>query len=86
MPLACAQTGLSTARDPGCVFLAYLVAGAAEDGVGQVANDDIKGAVVLLQLGARVVDDQVHARICEGRLVGLQVLLAEVAHNLCAPH
>ncbi len=63
-------------------YKANLVARAAEDGVGQVADDDIEGAVVALQLSARIVDDQVHARVREGRLVGLQVLLAEVAHHL----
>ena len=63
-------------------MVGYLVARASKNRVSQVANDDIKGALSLLQLGSCIVYDEMQAGICEGLLVGLQVLLTEVADYL----
>ena len=51
---------------------AHLVAGAALQRVSQVANDDVKKALSLLQLGLGVVVDQHQAWVIIGSLVLLR--------------
>ena len=51
--------------------MSYLVARASENGVSQVSNDDIEGALSLLQLGPCIIYNEMQAGICKGCLVGL---------------
>ena len=59
-----------------------LVAGAAIDGIRQIADNDVEGPRPLLQLRPRVVHHQLEPRVGERRLVCLQVRFAEVAYHL----
>mmetsp|Transcript_28466 Transcript_28466/g.71984 ORF Transcript_28466/g.71984 Transcript_28466/m.71984 type:complete len:204 (-) Transcript_28466:75-686(-) len=57
-----------------------LVARPALQGIVQVHDDDVELEVATLQPGLGVIDDELQARVVEGRVVLLQVLAAKSHH------
>ena len=60
----------------------YLIAGATIYRVSQVCNNDIKGALALLQLSFGIIIDQLQLWIRKSFLICFQVQVAEVADVL----
>mmetsp|Transcript_23336 Transcript_23336/g.64748 ORF Transcript_23336/g.64748 Transcript_23336/m.64748 type:complete len:205 (-) Transcript_23336:147-761(-) len=59
-----------------------VVARAAADRVGQIADDHVKLPRVVLKLGLGIVNDKLQPGVGKSLLVYLQVVPAEVANNL----
>ena len=76
------MTCMARTMDATASSAAHLVARPAKDGVREVADDDIERAIVLFQLGSRVIDDELQAWVGERSFVGFKMLLAEIADDL----